>query len=271
MTPLSTVSIVIPSFNQGEFVERTIDSILTNRIKAEIIVMDGGSTDSTVAVLKRRQSDLACWRSEPDHGQGDAVNKALRIAQGDIVGWINSDDVYLPGTIDRVLQEFRRRPDADVIHGDRLMIDEDDGVIGWSAPGSFKPHHRGYNVCNETAFWRRGRAAGLELNPSLRFAMDLEWFSRLYSQGLQFHYLPRFLGGFRCYARNKSSTIPDVGYEETRREWRKIFNNECWKVNPPRGKLKHISAGLLDPKHCLVPYLYRRFWLGRRGLLTRLE
>jgi len=230
--------------------------------------MDGGSKDSTVSVLKRRSRDLACWRSEPDGGQTDAINKAIRLAKGDIIGWLNSDDIYLPGAIDRVLNEFQRRPEADVIHGDRLLIDEEDGVIGWASAGSFNPHRQGYNINSETAFWRRERTIGYEFNASLRFAMDLEWFSRLYNLGLRFCYLPTMVGAFRCYATNKSSTIPQVCYEETRREWRKLFNNDCWEVEPQRSKTRHLLAALRHPRACLIPYLYRRFWLGRRGMLS---
>jgi glycosyltransferase involved in cell wall biosynthesis len=263
-----SVSIIIPSFNQGRFIERTIDSVLRNRTPAEIIVMDGGSRDATADILRRRQRDLTHWRSEPDRGQADALNKALRLATGDIIGWLNSDDVYLPGTIDRVLEVFRRRPGIDVVHGDRLMIDEHDGVIGWASAGPFTPQRWGYNINSETAFWRRERTVGLEFDAGLRFAMDLEWFARLFHRGLRFHYWPVFLGAFRCYAQNKSSTIPQVGEEEARREWRRIFNNECWRLDPPGNRTRHYSAAIRQPRRCLIPYLYRRLWLRRRGLLS---
>jgi glycosyltransferase involved in cell wall biosynthesis len=264
-----SISIVIPSFNQGPFIERTIDSVRKNRAHAEIIVMDGGSSDATVGILRRRQQDLAHWRSEADRGQADAINKALRLAHGDIIGWLNSDDVYLPGTIDRVLRIFGHHPEIDVVHGDRLMIDEHDGVIGWASAGPFAPHQWGYNINSETAFWRREKAAGLEFDASLRFAMDLEWFSRLYHRGLRFHYCPVFLGAFRCYASNKSSTIPQVGEEEARREWRRIFSNDCWRIDPPGNRVRHYSAAVSQPGRCLIPYLYRRLWLRRRGLLSQ--
>jgi len=269
MVSLNTVSIVIPSYNQGIFLERTIDSILRNQVSAEIIVMDGGSTDCTIDILRRRESDLKLWKSEKDHGQADAVNKALRVARGDIVGWINSDDLYLPGAIDRVLAEFKRRPEVDVIHGNRLLIDEEDGVIGWSCSGAFDPERRGFNVNSETAFWRRTRVSGLELNANLRFAMDLEWFSRLYIKGLRFQYIPTFIGALRCHSKSKSSTISKVGREETIREWKRLFGNECWQVRPPSGRFTHISESFLNPKDCLFPYLYRRIWQGRRGLSFR--
>lgn len=266
---MSSIAIVIPSFNQGSFIERTSDSVLRNRTQAEIIVMDGGSCDATVSIRQRRQRDLAHWRSEADRGQTDAINKALRLAKGDITGWLNSDDVYLPGTIDRVLRMFRRHPEIDVIHGDRLMIDEHDGVIGWASAGPFAPHQWGYDINSETAFWRREKTAGLEFDASLRFAMDLEWFSRLYHRGLHVQYWPVFLGAFRCYANNKSSTIPEVGEEEACREWRRIFGNDCWNIDPPGNRMRHYFAAVSQPAKCLIPYLYRRMWLKRRGLLSR--
>lgn len=264
---MTSISIIIPSFNQGRFIERMLDSVLRNRARVELIVMDGGSDDATIGILRRRQQDIAHWRSEPDHGQADALNKALRLARGEIIGWLNSDDVYLPGAIDRVLERFRRFPAVDVIHGDRLMIDEEDGVIGWASVGPFQPHRWGYTINSETTFWRSARTRGLEFAPALRFAMDLEWFSRLYLRGLRFHYWPVFLGAFRCYGQNKSSTIAHVGEEEAAREWRRLFRNECWRLDPPRHVMRHWLAAVRQPQACLLPYLHRRLWLRRRGML----
>src|SRR5215469_8830813 len=113
------VSVVTPSYNQGRFLERTIRSVLTQEGcgPIEYFVMDGGSRDESVDIL-RRYSDALEWVSEKDRGQADAVNKGLARATGDVIGWLNSDDVYYPGAIRAACDSFAAHPEADLVYGE---------------------------------------------------------------------------------------------------------------------------------------------------------
>ncbi|MCJ7706656.1 MAG: glycosyltransferase, partial [Anaerolineales bacterium] len=126
------VSIVIPSFNQAAFLEATIRSVLTQDYpRLETIVVDGGSTDGSLDIIRRYEDRLTRWLSEPDRGQADAINKGLRLATGEIVAWLNSDDLYLPGAIRQAVQALAEHPEAGMVYGDGVLIDEDDAILDW--------------------------------------------------------------------------------------------------------------------------------------------
>ena len=201
------VSVVTPSYNQAQFIERTLESVATQTgVEVEHLVLDGGSNDDTVEVLKRFGRGVR-WISEKDRGQSHAINKGIRASDGEILGWLNSDDIYYPCAIARVVAFFNAHPEVDVVYGMADHIDLSDH--------SFEPYpteawdvERLKNVCficQPAAFFRR-RAVdrhGL-LDENLRFCMDYEYWLRLAKAGVRFAYLEEKLAGSRMYAENKT-------------------------------------------------------------------
>src|SRR5690606_21786612 len=117
------------AYMHGKYIERTIQSVLDQGIDdLEYVVFDGGSTDNTVDILRKYESRLR-WVSEKDRGQSDAVNKGIRATTGEVIGWLNSDDIYYPGALRKVLDFFKANPDAEVVYGDAHHIRDDDSII----------------------------------------------------------------------------------------------------------------------------------------------
>jgi len=217
------VSIVTPSFKQAEYIGRTIDSVLGQEYSnLEYFVQDGGSDDGTTEVLLQYESQLSGWKSEPDSGQSQAINRGFSQTSGEIMAWLNSDDLLMPGAIQTVVDYFLKHPDVDVVYGDRLMIDENELEIGrWILPGhdSNALEWADY-IPQETMFWRRGiwEKAGAEIDESFRFAMDWDLLIRFHKAGAKFAHIPRFLGAFRIHEQQKtSSVINEVGIKEMNR------------------------------------------------------
>jgi glycosyltransferase involved in cell wall biosynthesis len=250
------LSIVTPSYNQGQFLEATIRSVLLQGYpNLEYIIIDGGSNDKSVEVIRKYEKFLSYWVSEKDNGQTEAINKGLVKTTGMYLGWLNSDDIYTQGAFEKVILGFLRQPESIVVHGNRILIDAQDRVFGCSPLPAFNPPQTGFIVCSETAFWTRSamESHGM-LNSNFRFAMDLEFFSRLFLKG-SFTKLDDYLGCFRCHDASKSSTIWNVAREESKQVWRSRFQSE-W----PEG-IKYASRGdilmefLRHPMLIALPYL----------------
>jgi glycosyltransferase involved in cell wall biosynthesis len=176
MSDLPLVSIVTPSYNQARFLEATLHSVLEQDYpNIEYLVVDGASTDGSVDIIRRYADRLTWWVSEKDSGQSEAINKGLHWARGEIVGWLNSDDVYLPGAVSAAVSTFRSNPDAAVVYGDALAIDADGNSFNVM-------HARQYSlvdlmafniICQPTAFMRRSVLEQVEyLSPAYHLLMD---------------------------------------------------------------------------------------------------
>lgn len=217
------ISIVTPSFNQANFIGKTIDSVLSqNYPNLEFFVQDGGSSDETVDVLKEYGDRLTGWESESDNGQSQAINRGLVQTSGEIMAWLNSDDLLLPDTLRIVAEYFNKHPDVDVVYGNRLMIDDEDMEIGrWILPyHSNKVLNWADFIPQETMFWRRSiwDKSGGKIDESFRFAMDWDLIMRFKKAGAKFAHIPRFLGAFRIHGAQKtSSVINDIGIQEMTR------------------------------------------------------
>lgn len=214
------IAIVTPSFNQGSYIGRTIDSVLKQEYpNLEYFVQDGGSSDSTVDVLKSYCKRLNGWISEPDEGQSQAINRGFKHVTGDIMAWLNSDDLLLPGTLHVVADFLEHNPHIDVVYGNRLMVDENDLEIGrWILPGHDSDVLPWADfVPQETMFWRRSiwEKSGGRIDESFRFAMDWDLILRFKKAGARFAHIPEFLGAFRIHESQKTSAvISAIGYQE---------------------------------------------------------
>lgn len=225
------VSVITPSFNQGKYIERTIVSVLNQRICGlEYIVMDGGSTDQTVDILKKYGSVLE-WRSEKDNGQTDAVNKGLRLAKGDIIGWLNSDDIYYPNAIRAVLDVFEKNPDINVVYGNAYHIREDDSIIEeyYTEEYSYERLKEVCYICQPAVFFRKCLIDKYGyLDETLQYCMDYDYWLRL-GKGERFYHLPVFIAGSRLYEDNKTLGARKKVHEEMLRMLKKNL-----KVIPAR-------------------------------------
>lgn len=214
------ISIVTPSFRQSRFIERTIRSVLEQGYpNLEYFVQDGASDDGTREILERYADRLAGWDSSPDSGQTQAINRGFAHTTGEIMAWLNSDDVLLPGALAYVADFFARHPDVDVIYGNRILIDDDDRQIGmWILPAHDEKVLAWADfIPQETLFWRRAAwdRAGARVDEAFRFAMDWDLLVRFQEAGARFRHVPRFLAGFRIHPEQKTSaTISDVGFRE---------------------------------------------------------
>jgi glycosyltransferase involved in cell wall biosynthesis len=216
---LPSITIITPSFNQGRFIEQTIQSVLDQRYpNLEYIVVDGGSRDETIDILKRYDGRLR-WISEKDTGQSDAINKGFRMAKGEILAWLNSDDIYLPGALEKVGRYFAEQPGVMMVYGEGYMLDERGNVkcrFPFTEPkfDLWKLIYFGDYVLQQSTFFRRSVFDAIEmLDESLHYTMDWDLFIRI-GKRFRVDYIPEYLGAIREHGEAKTS-VGGVGrFEE---------------------------------------------------------
>jgi glycosyltransferase involved in cell wall biosynthesis len=216
---LPTVSIITPSFNQARFLEATIQSVLTQDYpRIEYILVDGGSTDGSVDVIKKYADKLAWWASEKDRGQTDAINKGFARATGDILAWINSDDTYEPRAVGQTVKYLLDHPEVGMVYADCNYINEDGRVIGkFPAAQTDLPRlRRGYvHIPQQTMFFRADlwKTFG-PLDPSFYFAMDYDLWTRIATHSELKYLAGQTWANFRIHTSGKTIAADDRCWPE---------------------------------------------------------
>jgi glycosyltransferase involved in cell wall biosynthesis len=216
MQPL--VSIITPSFNQAQFLEETILSVLDQDYpRIEYILIDGGSTDGSLEVIQHYANRLAKWVSEPDRGQTDAINKGFAWANGEILAWLNSDDTYLPGAVGEAVDYLVTYPEAGMVYGDANLVDESGQVLGRfpAKQTDYRRLRRGYvHIPQQASVFRASlwQRVG-PLDPTFFFAMDYDLWVRL-ARLAPLHYTPRLWANFRLHGGGKSVVADDRCWPE---------------------------------------------------------
>lgn len=257
---LPLISIITPSLNQGRFIRDTIESVLTQDYpRLEYLVMDGGSTDETLDILRSYGNRLT-WRSAPDLGQADAVNAGFRLAKGELLGWLNSDDTYQPGAVKAAVEHLTAHSETAVVYGDAYYIDEHNAVIGTYPTEDFDLNRlaEACLICQPTAFIRRSavEAVGM-LDTTLYYCMDYDLWIRL-GRDFRIERINRFLANSRRYLETKSFAHREPMFQEIYTVVRRSFGRV-----PPHWKVCRAYYRLVDLSWPLARWV---LWPTRRIL-----
>lgn len=261
LNELPKISVVIPSFNKAVFIEDAIRSVIAQDYpKFEVIIYDNCSTDGTQEILQRYPFIDAVV--EPDKGQCDALNKGFARAKGEIIGWLNADDYFLPGVFERVAHHFARHRETDVIYGDYYWVDTD---------GKFRRELRllnfnlsmsiycGMNIpCTLAFFQKRIFKEGFYLDTSFHYIMDMEFLTRLGKAGKKIVHLPgMYFGCFRMYDKNVGTKYKLMQGQEREEEWRRHLK-EHYRFRDLYGPVaSYLAQGRF------FYFLMKRYWRMR--------
>jgi len=231
---LPLISIITPSFNQAQFLEQTILSVLDqNYPNLEYIIIDGGSTDGSIEIIKKYEKHLAYWVSRKDNGQTDALKRGFEKSNGEIFAWINSDDSYLPGAFLKIVNTFQKNPKANLVFGNIYFTDEKNNKIGEYRMTRRSFRHfifEGMSLSQPATFWKKdiyNKVGGLDLN--YKFCMDFDFFIRVAKRG-RLICLHEYLANFRIHKEAKTSTMKDVWQIEHEKLIKKHLPDKVDKV-----------------------------------------
>jgi glycosyltransferase involved in cell wall biosynthesis len=221
------ITVITPSFNQAEYLETTIQSVISqNYVELDYIVIDGGSTDGSVDIIKRYEQHLSFWVSEKDKGQSEALNKGLKKATGDVITWINSDDILLPGALNVIAKAFNDfGPEVGLIYGGATLFDGNGlcrEIYHTSAPCP-EAYVAGMIFAQPASFFRKCALEEVGLiNEDLHYGMDYDLFARL-SLVTQFQNVPQMFAKYRLH--RSSKTVAE--FNRFVEDWKKVFINVC--------------------------------------------
>ncbi len=213
------ISIVTPSFNQARFLEDTITSVLSQGYpNLEYLILDGGSTDGSVDIIRRHAGRLAYWASEPDRGQADAIAKGFGRATGEILAYLNSDDVLLPGALARVAGAFTQRPRPDLVFGHVMIVDAEGRPLGerrLCRMGWYDFLGPGNCLAQPATFWtRRVYDAAGGIDPAFYYQMDLDFYIRVVRAGGRLRHVRAPLANIRMHPDGKMAKAERIRREE---------------------------------------------------------
>lgn len=273
------VSIVTPSYNQGQFIERTLQSVASQTgAEIEHVVFDGDSADNTAEVL-RNFSPPVRWVTKKDKGQTDAVNQGIRATDGEIIGWLNSDDIYYPGAVARVVEYFARHPEIDVVYGMADHIDLDDKAFESypTEPWDFERLQETCFICQPALFFRRRvvEQHGL-LDESLNYCMDYEFWLRLGKADARFSYLEEKLAGSRLYADNKTLGARVKVHKEINDMFKKKFGKvpDSWLLNYAHALVESKTDREKSPRWFIIRLIISTFvaaWYWNRKISAEMK
>lgn len=263
---LPKISVIMPSFNQVEYIERSILSVLNQGYpNLEFIIIDGGSKDGTLDIIRKYESKLAYWHSAPDKGQSDALNQGFSKATGDIFGWLNSDDLYLPGAFDEVIREFEHHPMSSVIFGDYWSIDRKDNFVCLNYAFDFSINHfvyEGFHLNSQAMFWRREahRRFG-QFDIDLQRTMDYDLILRLGMREGERAFV-RISRSFACFRRHGEQKTR-VHEENVTLGYDPVVRQEHQLIARKNGFVDKYS--LLAKLYRMAYRVRRAYWYARRG------
>ena len=243
---LPKISIITPSFNQGKFIEETIRSVLLQGYpNLEYIIIDGGSTDETIEIIKKYSDFISYWVSEKDNGQSDAINKGLKKATGEVFNWLNSDDYYLPDALLTVGQAFKEKAEMNVFCGREVVLLPNGNLMNLNSTTTILPTLEATiaigNFCQPPTFFRLIALRQLgDLSDKLHFCMDADlWLRYLTKFGLEnVQQSPKVLNVFRIHPQAKSSNAKKIYYADRFNLLMALVNNSQFATNFPTRFLK---------------------------------
>lgn len=258
------ISIVTPSYNQAQYLEETIRSVLLQGYpNLEYIIMDGGSTDESIDVIKKYESFLAYWISEPDEGQSNAVNKGFGLATGELIGWQNSDDFYAENTFHNAASLALNHKEYEIFHGSMYAIDQDGKFL---RPSNFSELNLinmlpWSKVYNQSSFFRKSTLGrSFFLDESFHHCMDLELFWRLALQGRKFYFDPKISAFYRVHSEAKSTKNQDIAAVESTRIYVQIARNKELEKDIRHKALSCIhSQSIYSFDRLNIPLFYQLF------------
>jgi glycosyltransferase involved in cell wall biosynthesis len=255
------ISIIIPSFNQVQFLARALESLEKQKYRnLEVVVIDGASTDGTVDLLSSSPT-VSKWVSEPDLGQTNALNKGFKLATGEVFGWLNCDERYRDGSLHLVAKAFAEDPGLDMVFGHRIVVDTKGTEIGREKMPAIHPLKYALYafglLCSDATFWRRDlHLATGELDDVRypRYGMDFDWLCRLSLNVKHWKRIDEFLSEFTEYDGRISKNVPEMAHlgNEIRRDIRRM------------ARVRTLQVLLYGPLYFIL-VRYSRF--GWRGLI----
>lgn len=235
------ISVIVPSFNQGQYIGETLVSLVSQDYEnLEIIVIDGGSTDQTVSVIENYADRIAYWVSEKDQGQSEAINKGFAKASGDIITWLNSDDVYEPGTLHKVAAAFEADPSLVIWHGKSLLFghNKPSQVIGLQADIALHDYFPYMRFPQPSSFLRaEALACVLPVNDRLHYAMDFELVVKLLLNGGKIRRTDELLSRYRLHESSKSNQ--NLAFLK---EWSSVVANVFHSLSGGKLYLEHMLS-----------------------------